>query len=398
MKPSTQCVYIDEDDRYGAISPPIYQTATFRQSSPTEFGEFDYSRTANPTRSQIERQIAALERGRDCSAFASGMAAITALVRQLKTGDHIVAGSDLYGGTVRLLGQIVARQGISVSYVDTTDMDAVLTAVSADTKLILVETPSNPLLQITDIAALSAIARRNNAWLAVDNSMLSPCFQRPLELGADVVIHSATKFLCGHSDVTGGALVTNDAELAARLAFQQNAEGGGLGPFDSWLLLRGMKTLALRVERQNATAHIIAEYLSRHSAVESVYYPGLMAHRGHHIHRKQACGDGAVLSFTTGSAPFSERLARSTGLFKIAVSFGSVNSVISLPQRMSHASIPQDLQGSLAPPRDLVRISVGIEDPGDLIDDLERAFNLAARDFGPPETVGVAQDTKGRKG
>jgi cystathionine beta-lyase len=378
MKTATQCVHFTaEDDPYGAISPPIYQTATFRQPSALEFGEYDYSRTANPTRNLVEQQIAKLEGGAYASAFASGMAALSALTRLLGLGDEIIAGNDLYGGTVRQL-ETLSRQGTDVIYVDTTQLSAVSEALTSRTKLILIETPSNPFLRISDIRSLAQVAHAAGALLAVDNSMLSPCFQQPLALGADFVIHSATKFLCGHSDVTGGALVTSDPALAKQIAFQQNAEGAGLSPFDSWLLLRGMKTLALRVERQNASAQKVAEFLSAHPAVQNVYYPGLARHRGYELHQTQATGGGAVISFTTGDVHLSQRVVEATRLFTIAVSFGSVGSVISLPCRMSHASIPQSLKASLAPPPDLVRLSVGIEDVGDLIDDLAQAFEQNA--------------------
>jgi cystathionine beta-lyase len=378
MKTATQCVHFTaEDDPYGAISPPIYQTATFRQPSALEFGEYDYSRTANPTRNLVEQQIAKLEGGAYASAFASGMAALSALTRLLGLGDEIIAGNDLYGGTVRQL-ETLSRQGTDVIYVDTTQLSAVSEALTSRTKLILIETPSNPFLRISDIRSLAQVAHAAGALLAVDNSMLSPCFQQPLALGADFVIHSATKFLCGHSDVTGGALVTSDPALAQQIAFQQNAEGAGLSPFDSWLLLRGMKTLALRVERQNASAQKVAEFLSAHPAVQNVYYPGLARHRGYELHQTQATGGGAVISFTTGDVHLSQRVVEATRLFTIAVSFGSVGSVISLPCRMSHASIPQSLKASLAPPPDLVRLSVGIEDVGDLIDDLAQAFEQKA--------------------
>lgn len=378
MKTSTRCVHLNsEDDTYGAISPPIYQTATFRQPTATEFGEYDYTRTANPTRNLLEQKLAELEGGRYATAFASGMAAITALTRLVESGDEIVAGDDLYGGTVRLFEKVLPRQGIHVRYCDTTDLDEVRSAITTRTRLILIETPSNPLLRISDIRSLAELAHGAGALLAVDNSMLSPCFQQPLALGADLVLHSATKFLCGHSDVTAGAVITNESGLQERIAFQQNAEGAGLAPFESWLLLRGIKTLALRVERQNATALKVAEFLASHPAVERVYYPGLANHTGHRLHRNQAEGDGAVISFTTGDAKLSERLAESARLFTIAVSFGSVNSVISLPCRMSHASIPEALRRRLAPPADLVRISVGIEDAFDLIDDLDQALAAA---------------------
>lgn len=379
MKTATRCVHHDPEtaDPYCAISPPLYQTATFQQASATEFSEYDYTRTANPTRTLLQNQLASLERAEYGCAFASGMAAITALTRLLSVGDEIIAGNDLYGGTVRLLDQVLSRQGITVRYVDTTDLDVVAENITPQTKLILIETPSNPLLRVSDIRGLAELAGRNEILLAVDNSLMSPCLQKPIALGADVVIHSATKFLCGHSDVTAGALVTNNSELNAKLNFQQNAEGAGLSPFDSWLLLRGIKTLSLRVERQNSSARAIADLLSRHSAVEKVYYTGLSTHEGHLLHQTQAKGDGAVISFTTGDVRVSERLVSATRLFKIAVSFGAVGSVISLPCRMSHASIPGSLKDALAPPADLVRISVGIEDVEDLFEDLSQAFAVA---------------------
>lgn len=378
LKASTRCVHFgDPADPYGAVVPPIYQTATFRQPSAVEFGEYDYTRSGNPTRTLLERQLADLEGGAHACAFASGMAAITALTRVLNSGDEIIAGDDLYGGTVRLLEKVLSRQAITVRYVDTTDLEAVRAALSLRSKLILVETPSNPLLRICDIRGLSQIASAAGVLFAVDNSMLSPVLQQPLALGADVVIHSATKFLCGHSDVTAGALVTNDSSLHEQIAFQQNAEGAALSPFESWLLLRGLKTLALRVEKQNDTVRKIAQFLEMHKGVKEVYHPGFKNHPGHKLHRSQAEGDGSVVSFTTGDAEVSARLVEATKLFTIAVSFGSVGSTISLPYRMSHASIPQHLRLRLAPPVDLVRVSVGIEDANDLMADLGQAVDVA---------------------
>ncbi|HEU4874882.1 MAG TPA: aminotransferase class V-fold PLP-dependent enzyme, partial [Pyrinomonadaceae bacterium] len=271
-----------------------------------------------------------------------------------------------------------SHQNISVRYVDTTDGDELRKAVTDRTRLVLIETPSNPLFRISDISELASIAREAGAYLAVDNSMLSPVFQRPLNFGADIVVHSATKFLCGHSDVTAGALITNDPTLHKQLSFQQNAEGAGLSPFESWLLLRGLKTLALRVERQNASAEKVARFLQTRPEVSQVFYPGLRDHPGREIHRKQADGNGAVVSFTTGNDKLSTEIVESTQLFKVAVSFGSVGSTISLPCRMSHASIPCALRDRLAPPPDLIRLSIGIEDSDDLLEDLERAFVLSS--------------------
>jgi cystathionine beta-lyase len=378
MKPSTLCVQLGAaNDAHGAIVPPIYQTATFEQTTATEFGEYDYTRSGNPTRSILEQQLAALEKAEYASVFASGMAALTSLTRLLHSGDEIIAGDDLYGGTVRLLERVAESQQIVIRYVDTTNLEEVERSVTAQTRLILIETPGNPLFRISDISALADIAHRAKALLAVDNSMLSPIFQQPLKLGADVVIHSATKFLCGHSDVTAGAVITNDKAIHDRISFQQNAEGAGLSPFESWLLLRGLKTLALRVERQNQSARKVATFLANHPFVTQVFYPGLEDHPGREVHRKQAKGDGAVISFTTGNSHFSARVAEATHLFRIAVSFGSVGSTISLPCKMSHSSIPQALRDRLGPPSDLVRLSVGIEDVDDLIEDLEQALTAS---------------------
>ena len=364
MKTATRCVHLSPHrDPFGAVSPPIYQTATFRQPSATEFGEYDYTRTANPTRAQAEEQIAALEGGRHACAFASGMAAVTAVTRLVQAGEEILAGDDLYGGTIRLLSQVAPRLGIAVRWVDASDPDPAVieAAITPATRLLLVETPTNPLLRIADIARLAALVRPRGILLAVDNSLLSPCLQRPLALGADLVVHSATKFLCGHGDVCAGAVVTDDPDLHARLAFHLNAEGTGLAPFESWLLLRGMKTLALRVERQGATAAKIAEFLRAHPAIREVFYPGM----------------GAVISFITGDSDLSRRIAEATRLFTLAVSFGSVGSSISLPCRMSHASVPPELRGRLGPPLDLVRLSIGIEDVDDLTADLTHALAQA---------------------
>jgi cystathionine beta-lyase len=295
----------------------------------------------------------------------------------VRPGEEIIAGDDLYGGTVRLLERITEIQQVVVRYVDTTNLEFVESNITGRTRLILVETPGNPLFRISDIRALSELAHRAGALLAVDNSMLSPIFQQPLNLGADIVVHSATKFLCGHSDVTAGAIITNDKEVHDRISFQQNAEGAGLSPFESWLLLRGLKTLALRVERQNQSAHKVATFLANHPFVTKVFYPGLEDHPGHEVHRNQSRGDGAVVSFTTGNSHFSARVAEAARLFRIAVSFGSVGSTISMPCRMSHSSIPPGLRDRLGPPADLVRLSVGIEDVDDLIEDLEQALTVS---------------------
>jgi cystathionine beta-lyase len=375
---ATRCVFPSHldggSDPHAAVAPPIYQTATFRQPTAVEFGEYDYSRTANPTRALVEQQLAGLEGGRHGLAFASGMAALAAVTRLVAAGEEIVAGDDLYGGTTRLLAQVAPRQGIRVRWAPAGDPEALAAAIGRQTRLVLVETPTNPLLQVVDVAAAARAAHAAGALLAVDNSLLSPVLQRPLGDGADLVVHSATKALSGHSDVTAGAVVTDDPDLHRRLAFHQNAEGAGLAPFDAWLLLRGTKTLALRVERQCASAERLARFLAGHPRVERVFYPGLTEHPGHLVQRRQASGGGPVVSFTTGDPDRSRRLVEALGLFTIAVSFGSVHSTASLPRRMSHASVPPDLAARLAPPPDLVRLSIGVEDCDDLVEDLEGAL------------------------
>lgn len=396
MKFATRLLNFDPapGDRFSPANTPIYQTATFRQDDATEFGEYDYSRSGNPTRAVVEKQIAALESGTRGFCFATGLAAITAVTRLVSPGEEILACDDLYGGTYRLFSRILAKRGINVRYVDFTNPASIAAAINNKTRLVYLESPTNPLLQIIDIAAVSEIAHRSSALVCVDNSTMSPYLQRPLELGADIVLHSATKFLCGHSDVMAGAVVVADNELAAELYLIQNGEGAGLAPFDSFLLLRGMKTLSLRLDRQSANAGKIAEFLAAHPAVDRVYYPGLLphgAHQGHAggpgladarqlaIHRSQASGDGAVLSFVTGDPELSRTIVEATKLFNIAVSFGGVNSTISLPNYMSHASIPADLRQQKSIPADLVRVSVGAEDADDLVDDLSQAFEIASR-------------------
>ncbi|HEV8631608.1 MAG TPA: PLP-dependent transferase [Thermoanaerobaculia bacterium] len=398
MNLSTRCVRsCDPRDPYSATSPPIYQTATFRQPTATELGEYDYSRTSNPTRALFEEQIAALEGGRFGLAFASGMAALAAVTRLVASGDEILAGDDLYGGTARLLSRVAPRQGIAVRYVDATDAAQVAAALGPATRLLLVESPGNPLLGIADLPALAALARERDVLLAVDNSLLTPLLQRPLELGAHLVVASTTKFLGGHSDTTGGMVAVGDEPgLAAELAFNQNAEGTALAPFECWLLLRGLKTLSLRLERQCRTAAALAELLAAHPAVSRVYYPALADPASRLVHRRQATGDGAVLSFTTGDAERSRRLVAATRLFTLAVSFGSVTSTLSLPCTMSHASVPAELRERLAPPPDLVRLSVGIEDPDDLRADLEQAL-AAAVDAVEPD-AGSEPQRESRRG
>jgi len=381
MKFASRLVSFDPapGDRFRPISTPIYQTATFEQEHADAFGEYDYSRSGNPTRSVLEKHLALLENGTRGFAFASGMAAISTVTKLLRNGDDILADSDLYGGTCRLFSKVLDRTGITARYADACDLDRFEQQIAPKTRLVYIESPTNPLLRVVDIRRIAALAHSHGAILCVDNSTMSPYLQNPLDLGADIVLHSATKFLCGHHDVTAGAIVVNDPSLADKIYFMQNAEGNALGPFDSFLLLRGIKTLKLRLDCQQRNAETIAKFLLSHKEVMRVFYPGLAENPGYELQRSQARGSGAVLSFTTGSAEVSQAIAEHAKLFRITVSFGSINSSISLPGHMSHASVPPEVLAQRDLPQDLVRISVGIEDEEDLIADLEQALHLATR-------------------
>ncbi|MHC4598630.1 MAG: trans-sulfuration enzyme family protein [Planctomycetota bacterium] len=376
MKTDTRLVQFHgcPGDPHAPLSTPIYQTATFEQASAVEFGAYDYSRSGNPTRTVLQDLVADLEGGSRAFAYASGMAAITAVARLAGAGGHIVAGDDMYGGTYRLLCRVLGPQSIEASWADVTDPAAVSAAMSEKTRLVLIETPTNPLQKIADLGALARVAHEGGALLAVDNSLLSPYLQNPLKHGADLVIHSGTKALGGHSDVTAGLVVVRDDALAERLAFAQNAEGTALGPFDAWLLLRGLKTLALRMDRQESNARVVAEFLRGHPSVKRVHFCGFEDHPGHALHLSQANGTGGVVAFETGDHEVSRRFAEESNLFKIAVSFGSVHSQVCLPEKMSHACVPEDVRKQRGFPEDLVRLSLGIEDPGDLLEDLARAL------------------------
>jgi cystathionine beta-lyase len=379
MKLATRLVRYEQcpGDPYRPVATPIYQTATFEQESAAEFGTYDYSRSGNPTRAVLERQLAEIENARHGFAFASGMAAITAVTRLLAPGDEILAGGDLYGGAYRLFSRILKPSGVSVRYARGTSSADFRSALTEHTRLVYIETPGNPLLSVIDIREAAELAHSAGALLAVDNSMMSPCLQNPLDLGADVVIHSATKFLCGHSDVTAGVLAVNRDDLAERLYLIQNGEGTALGPFDSFLLLRGLKTLSLRVRQQQENALQVMDFLVQHPAVKRIHHPSIADAESRRIHRQQARGDGSIICFETGNPELSRTLAEATRIFAITVSFGSVNSSISLPHCMSHSSIPQELRAQCQFPADLVRLSVGIEDAEDLVADLGQAFAVA---------------------
>ncbi|KAF2455200.1 cystathionine beta-lyase MetG [Lineolata rhizophorae] len=371
---ATELVYTDGGDQYNASSVPIYQSATFKQSSSTSMGEYDYTRSGNPTRTHLERHLAKIMSAARALVVSSGMGALDVITRLLRPGDEVVTGDDLYGGTNRLLKYLATNGGIVVHHVDTTSVDAVRAVLSPKTAMLLLETPTNPLIKIADIAALSRAAHDANpaALVAVDNTMLSPLLQNPLDLGADIVYESGTKYLSGHHDVMAGVIAVSAAALGDKLYFAINASGCGLSPFDSWLLLRGVKTLAVRMEKQQANAGRIASFLE--GLGFRVRYPGLASHPQHALHWRQARGAGAVLSFETGDVAVSERVVESARLWAISVSFGCVNSLISMPCRMSHASIDEKTRRERGVPEDIIRLCVGIEDVEDLIDDLRRAL------------------------
>lgn len=369
---------VHADPATGAIMTPIYQTSTFVQTDINEHKGYDYARAGNPTRSALEEALAALEGGRFALSFASGMAAIDTVLRLVRPGERVLCGNDLYGGTFRLFDKVLADYGILFEYVDTTDTAAVGEALAAaPVRLVWLETPTNPTLRLTDIAAISAAARAAGAWVAVDNTFASPALQRPLALGADFVLHSTTKYLGGHSDVVGGAVVMNDEAAHERLKFLQKAVGAVSGPMDCFLTLRGIKTLALRMRAHCDNGLAVAQFLEDHPAVERVFYPGLESHPQHELARRQMSGPGGMVSFTLqGGEAAARAVARHTRLFTLAESLGGVESLIELPAAMTHASVagPEALAAGFAVDAGLVRLSVGIEHPDDLIADLQQAL------------------------
>ncbi|WP_158792796.1 PLP-dependent aspartate aminotransferase family protein [Granulicella sp. L60] len=379
MKFASKLVHFDSNpgDPLRPMVTPIYQTATFEQEHADSFGKFDYSRSGNPTRRVLEDQMAVLENGTRGFAFSSGMTAVANVTRLLKAGDEILADWDLYGGTARLFGGVLPRTGIKVRYVDASNAANIEEHISPATRMIYVESPTNPMLRIINLKATAVVAKRRGLLLCVDNSTMSPYLQNPLDLGADIALHSATKFLCGHSDVTGGVIVVKDEKLAEDIYYLQNAEGTALGPFDCYLLLRGLKTLKVRMDAQQHNATLIANFLSTHPGVRKVFYPGNSSHIGHPIHQAQARGSGAVLSFTAAGAAAAKSIAEKSELFRISVSFGSVSSTISIPVKMSHASVPAEMLAFRSIPESLLRLSIGIEDVDDLISDLSRCLDQA---------------------
>ncbi len=372
----TICVQGSEEytDCYGAVSCPIYQNATFAHPALGESTGYDYSRVSNPTRDELQRTVALLEHGSHALAFSSGMAAISALMELFSPGEHIVATDDLYGGTVRLWNNISKKNGISVSLVDTSDLAALEAAITPATRAIYLETPSNPTMKVADIGAIAYIAKSHNCLLLVDNTFLTPYFQKPLDLGADVVIHSGTKYLGGHNDALAGFLVVKEQKLAERLQEIYKTTGACLAPMDSWLIIRGIKTLAIRMEQHQKNALLLAGWLQKQKRVREVYYIGLPGHPGEAVTKKQCSGYGGMISFQVDSAETAEKILNSVRLIRFAESLGGVESLITYPVRQTHAEVPQEKREALGINERLLRLSVGIENAQDLIADLEQAF------------------------
>jgi cystathionine beta-lyase/cystathionine gamma-synthase len=381
MRFRTRAIHVgnQKDAATGAVVPPIHVASTYIQPGAGQWGEFDYSRSGNPTRKNLERTLASLEGGCDALAFSSGMAAIHCVTMLLRAGEHILAGADIYGGTYRLLHKVVNRAGIDVSLVPSTDLRAMENAIRPETRLLWIESPGNPLMSITDIADCARLAKRRGLLLGVDNTFATPVLTRPLELGADIVMHSATKYLGGHSDMLGGILTVAERELYDQLYFLQNATGAVLGPFESFLVSRGLKTLELRVREQCRTALRLAEWLHADRRVSRVLYPGLSGHQGYDIAARQMAGGyGAMLSFEIpGDLERTKRFVENTQLFQLAVSLGAVESLIEHPASMSHASYDAAARATHGITDGLIRLSVGLEDWEDLRDDLDRALDIS---------------------
>ena len=382
MKFSTKAIHAGQgaDPTTGATIVPIYQTSTYTQDAVGEHKGYDYSRTINPTRVALETQLAALENAQYGCAFASGMAATAAIMSTLSPGDHVVATDDMYGGTYRLFARVLERNGLQFTYVDMADLNAVRAVLQPNTKMLWLETPTNPLLKLIDIAAVSAL-KPAGATVVVDNTFASPFFQQPLSLGADAVVHSTTKYIGGHSDVVGGAVLTSDKALYDAVKFYQNAAGGVPGPHDAWLTMRGAKTLALRMERHAQNAQAIAEFLEGHAEVDNVYYPGLPSHPQHALAKRQMSGFGGMLSFTLhGPQQRAIDFANRMTYFSLAESLGGVESLICHPARMTHGSIPKETREARGVTDGLLRLSVGIEDIDDLLDDIRGALESLSTD------------------
>lgn len=377
MRAKTRLIHggIVGDEATGAVSTPIYQVSTYKQEAVGKFKGYEYSRTGNPTRHALEELIADVEYGHAGFAFGSGMAAISSVMMLFSAGDHVILTDDVYGGTYRVMNKVLNRFGLEFTFVDTGNMEEVEAAVKENTKAIFIETPTNPLLKVTDIEAVAKFAKSKDLLTIVDNTFMTPYLQSPIKLGADIVLHSATKYIGGHSDVVAGLVVVNSEQLASELHFVQNSVGAILGPQDSWLLMRGLKTLGIRMEETGSNAQRIAEFLKGHEAVGNVIYPGLADHPGHKLMKQQATGFGGMISFDVGSKEKAGELLAKLKYFTLAESLGAVESLISVPAQMTHASIPAERRAELGIVEGLVRISVGIEDVEDLIEDLEQALN-----------------------
>ena len=390
MKPSTQLIHsIPVDELTGAISVPIYQTSTFVQESPGINKGFEFSRANNPTRKVLEDLICSLEEGYAGFAFASGMSAIDAVLKLLKTGDEIMAVEDTYGGIFSIFNSMFERFGIKVNFVDMSDTDKVLEKITNKTKIIWLESPTNPTLKISDIKSISKIAKQHNILLVVDNTFSTPLLQKPIPLGADIIIHSASKYLSGHTDVIAGLVVVNSKTLADQLKFNQNISGSILSPFEAWLTIRGIETLSLRLEKQCSNAMAIATWLADHPAVDKVFYPGLATHKNHHIARKQQKSYGGMVSFSLKEDQIKNaiRIVNTTKLFKLAESFGGVKSMLAHPVTMTHRNIPEEFRRKAGLQESCIRLSVGIEDAEDLINDLKQALDKLNQPIGKQITV-----------
>lgn len=373
----TKCIYGDKDENSaentGAISFPIFQTATYEHPEIGKSTGFDYSRLQNPTRERVEKVVASLENGIDALAFSSGMAAITALMEIFKPGDHLITDSDLYGGSIRLFNNISEKNGIQFTHINCSD-ENIEDAILDNTKAIYIETPTNPMMNITDIRKTAEIARKNNLLLIVDNTFLSPYFQNPLDLGADIVVHSGTKFLGGHNDTLAGFIVTNSEELSEKLRFIIKTVGSGLSPMDSWLILRGIKTLAVRMERAQENAQAIAEFLLKEPAVKKVYYPGIKGTKGYEICKSQARGFGSMLTFEVESPELAKHILKHTKLIPFAESLGGVETLLTYPYTQTHADVPAEIRNANGITESVLRLSAGIEAKEDLINDLRQAI------------------------
>ncbi|MGB8508673.1 MAG: cystathionine gamma-synthase [Pyrinomonadaceae bacterium] len=365
----------DPDPTTGAVTVPIYQTSTYAQDGLGKHKGYEYARTQNPTRAAVEQNIAALEGAKFGYAFASGMAAIDSTLRLIKSGEHVIVSDNTYGGTFRLFSRVLANYGIEFSFVDTTDTSNVEAAIKENTKMVFVETPTNPVMMVTDLQAVSDIAHRAGARVVCDNTFLSPYLQRPLEFGVDIVVHSTTKYLNGHSDSVGGIVVLNDEQDAEWLGFIQNSVGAILSPFDSWLTLRGTKTLAIRMEQHDATGRAVAAFLEEHPKVQKLYYPGSVSHRQHDLAKRQQRGFGGMVAFDVGTLENARTVLEAVRICTLAESLGGVETLISHPATMTHASVLPETRARLGITDGMVRISVGLEDVDDIIADLDQALD-----------------------